>query len=195
MYVPAYTRVGDPEILREVIRDHPFATLTTVRDGVPVATHLPFFLDGDVLVAHMARANPQWRDFDGREVLVVFSGPHAYISPRWYRSPQASVPTWNYVAVHAYGVPEVLDRAGTRDALDRLVAKEEARFPEPWRADEETVAGFIGAIVAFRIPIRRIEGKLKLSQNREGEDAVRVREALEGDAPEVARWMRRVQGG
>ncbi|MGH6617911.1 MAG: FMN-binding negative transcriptional regulator, partial [Alphaproteobacteria bacterium] len=100
MYLPPYFEETDRETLYGVIRDNNFGLLITTVDGAPFATHLPFLLEGDRLVAHMARANPQWRGFErGGEVLCVFQGPHGYVSPRWYAGTRL-VPTWNYVAVH-----------------------------------------------------------------------------------------------
>lgn len=175
MYVPRHFAEGDPEILHGFIRAHSFGLLVTAQDGVPFATHLPFMLDADrgsngTLVAHMARANPQWKSFDGTaEVLVVFSGPHAYVSPSWYDPAVDAVPTWNYAAVHAYGTPVVDDDpAAVRELLARLVAESEAGFAEPWRLESQA-DGYLDSmqkgIVAFDIPITRLEGKFKLNQN------------------------------
>ncbi len=131
MYVPGHFRVDDPETLRAFMRAHAFATLVTVVDGAPFATHVPFLVDdakggeeaaGLVLRAHVARANPQWRTLEEQDALVIFSGPHAYVSPAWYGAAE-SVPTWNYTAVHAYGAgahPERARRRARRAApLDR----------------------------------------------------------------------------
>jgi transcriptional regulator len=196
MYRPPYSRLDDEALAYAIMRAHPFATLVTMpaAGDEPFVSHLPFLVEPGALVAHMARANPQWRHFDGRPVKVVFSGSHAYVSPRWYAAPAEQVPTWNYVAVHATGIPELLDGAGTLDALDRLVAQEEAAFTDPWRAEPALRGELAKAIVAFRIRLTRVEGKLKLSQNRDPEDARRVREALLERAPDVAAWMGRVQG-
>ena len=113
MYIPEPYAVTDREVLYGVIEENNFGLLINQADGAPFATHLPFLIEGDVLVAHMARANPQWRSFAAdREVLCVFQGPHAYISPRWRQSTD-TVPTWNYVAVHVYGVPEIIDDPAT----------------------------------------------------------------------------------
>ena len=192
MYRPALYRSDDRPLLLELMRSYRFATLVTAVDGVPFATHLPFIVDDDALIGHVARANPHWRHFDERPSLVVFAGPHAYVSPRWYRAPAEHVPTWNYAAVHVYGVPELLDSEASIRALDRLVEQEEAGAPHPWIADAAVRDRRAPAIVAFRIPLERVEGKLKLSQNREPEDAARVIAALTEEAPEVAAWMRRV---
>jgi len=187
MYVPKAFAVDDRAALDAVIRDNGFGLLVTQGDGRPFATHLPFLLEGDSLVAHMARANPQWRDFavageaGGAEALCVFQGPHAYVSPRWYAAGNA-VPTWNYVAVHVYGVPQIVDDpAVVYDQMARLTAAYEMGSEAPWDlagADRDTIDGMLRAIVAFRVPITRIEGKFKLNQNRDAADRRGVVAAL-----------------
>src|SRR5689334_13439224 len=111
MYTPSAFRIDDPDLIRAIVRGNPFATLVSVVDGEPVATHIPVLLaeenGQDVLVTHMAKANPQWKGFEGR-VLLIFAGPHGYVSPAWYET-TPNVPTWNYVALHAYGVPEMVE--------------------------------------------------------------------------------------
>ncbi|MDD9906949.1 MAG: FMN-binding negative transcriptional regulator [Rhodospirillaceae bacterium] len=190
MYLPKDFAVEDREMLYGLIRANSFGLLISHVDGQPFATHLPFLLEGDVLVAHMARANPHWLAFaDGGEVLCVFQGPHAYVSPSWYTVENA-VPTWNYTAVHVYGTPEIVDdpQAAYADQ-DKLVDFNEAGFETPWRLgarDRDFVDGMIRAIVNFRIPIARIEGKFKLSQNRPEEDRERVAAQLEASADPAA---------
>ena len=185
MYVPKAFREDDVARLHEFIRAWSFGLLVTDVDGVPGATHLPFVLDAAAgaqgrLIAHVARANPQWQTFDGtRQALAVFGGPHAYVSPTWYAASPA-VPTWNYAAIHAYGHPRILEGAeATRDAVERLVREHDAS----WRlADQpvEFVAGMLRGIVAFELPIDRLEGKLKLSQNRPAADRPGIVRALRG---------------
>ena len=142
----------------------------------------------------MARANPQWRDVHG-EVMAVFSGPHAYVSPSWYEE-EGTVPTWNYVAVHAYGTLHVVeDRDSLLDILRRSVAAYESPLPEPWPFDESAghVEMLLKAIVGFRIEITRLEGKWKLSQNHsEGRRRKVVRalaERPDEDSKEIARMI------
>lgn len=207
MYVPKDFVLDDPRRIAEVIRTHSFAALITALDGEPPqATHLPFLYDPargpkGTLLAHMARANGHWRDLArlagaGGEALVVFQGPHAYVSPRWYETGPA-VPTWNYVAVHAYGTPRLLDDpAGVRALLERLVATHEAGAAAPWSLDGQDpgyLARMMRAIVAFEVPVARLEAKAKLSQNRPPEDRRRVVSSLfaggEPLATEVAVWM------
>jgi transcriptional regulator len=172
------------------MRRESFATLVTVDEtGTPFATHLPFLLDAGrgplgTLIGHVARRNPQWRHFAaGRPALVIFQGAHAYVSPAWYEV-HPSVPTWNYEAVHAYGVPAVVeDPARVEAVLGALVQTYEGSRPQPWRMASlpaEYVARMIRGIVAFEVPIDRLEGKAKLSQNRDAADQARVRAALLG---------------
>ena len=192
MYLPRHFAESDRARLHALMREHEFATLVTVVEGKPFATHLPLLLDPDrgehgVLLGHMARANPQWRGFDGTaEALAIFAGPHAYVSPRLYAT-HPSVPTWNYAAVHAYGAPRLLEEEAARGLLARTVARYEGTGDGAWSMDglpEDYVAGMLRGLVAFEIEIARIEGKFKLSQNRPEEDRRRVAAALgKGDDP------------
>lgn len=178
MYCPTNFVEDDRQTLDAVIRANSFGLLVSTLDGAPYATHLPFMLDGDRLLAHMARANPQWQGFEaGTEVLCIFQGPHAYVSPNWYAREKA-VPTWNYVAVHVHGVPRIVDDPSECLAMQRrLVAEFEAGSETPWTMDglpESYLAVQLRAIVNFEIPVTRIEGKFKLNQNRTAEDRAGV---------------------
>jgi transcriptional regulator len=197
MYLPKAFDASERARCHALIQAESFATLvTTDETGLPFATHLPVLLDGDrgslgTLLAHVARPNPQWRHFGpGRPALVVFQGPHAYVSPSWYAT-HPSVPTWNYVAVHAYGVPRLVEEAAAvKVMLGRLVHTYEAGRPEPWTVESlpvEYVDRMIKGIVAFEIPIDRLEGKAKLSQNRSPEDQARVAAALRADGDGLSR--------
>ncbi len=202
MYIPKPFSIDDAGALHAFMRRHAFATLVTAPEGVPTASHLPFLIDagGDgppVLHAHMARANPQWQDFAAiDEALVIFLGAHAYVSPSWYANP-GLVPTWNYTAVHAYGKPRLIEDAAAALAhLERLVAVHEGAFETPWRPEslgDGVAEGMVRGIVAFEMPIERLEGKFKLSQNRKSEDragaAAGLRATGNPDALEVARLM------
>ena len=178
MYIPKSFAETDAAILYQFMRDHNFASLVTQHDGQLAATHLPFMLDAErgVLQAHLARANDQWKAFDGGEALVIFQGPHAYVSPTWYET-HPSVPTWNYTAVHVYGSPRVVDdEPTTRRMLRELVENHEhGRRPE-WdmALPEEYFQTMLKAIVFFELPIARIEGKFKLNQNRSEADQASV---------------------
>lgn len=203
MYQPEAFREDDLGTIHEFVETHAFGVLVTAPEGVPVASHLPFHLErarGErgTLVAHMARANSQWSHFrTGGEALVVFAGPHGYVSPRWYAK-RTNVPTWNYTAVHAYGRPRVFeDEARVRDALAALARTYEAGAADAWSLEdlpENAVQALTRAIVAFEIPIERLEAKFKLSQNRPVEDRERVARALRAATPPngpLAEWMER----
>ena len=175
MYIPAYTRVDDRERINAFIHAYGFGSVVTIRDEIPWASHLPVLFDesAGLLRSHMARANEQWRHFQPhREVLCIFHGPHAYISPSWYVQ-QHDVPTWNYGAVHVYGVPQIIDQ---REALKQIVLdttnKYEALVPRSWMLplSDDELNGMLRAIVGFTIRITRIEAKFKLGQNRSAED-------------------------
>ena len=201
MYIPSHFRQSDRGVLHALIESNSFATLVSVHDGLPFASHLPFLLDAGrgvhgTLLAHMARANPQWRDFaDGRELLAIFQGPHAYITPSWYATEQ-HVPTWNYAVVHAYGVPRIIDDPDEMMAmLARLVRVNEAGFERPWKMkDDPWTRGLLSAVVGFEIEMTRLEGKFKLSQNRDTEDYAGVLDALgrsdRADDREMAAMMK-----
>lgn len=202
MYLPKSFEVTDPDKLAEVMRRFSFATLITTTDGVPFATHLPVLhrtLAGTagVLVGHVARANPQWQHFANEtESLAIFSGPHAYVSPTWYAT-ELAVPTWNYIAVHAYGVPRVVEDEEWMEALlDEMVQRYESNRPQPWpnQLPDDFRRNLLKSIVGFEMPITRIEGKFKLSQNRLAQDQVNVVGELSSsanpDARAVADWMR-----
>ncbi|MBT5413603.1 MAG: FMN-binding negative transcriptional regulator [Rhodospirillaceae bacterium] len=177
MYVPKPFVETDPAVLHRLIETHDFALLV-VSGGpgeAPEAVHLPVVLDPargprGTLESHMARANPLWRRFEsGGEVLVVFQGAHGYVSPTWYQAPEASVPTWNYEAVHAYGTPRLIeDMEAARAQQARLVARYESA-PGGWRMDgtkEGLVDGLLRGIAPFEIEIARLEGVRKLNQNK-----------------------------
>lgn len=186
MYTPPAFQLDEIPRLHALMRQYPFALLLTAHDGGIAATHLPFMVDSargqyGTLIAHMARANEHWKLFDGRRAaLVVFTGPHAYISPSWYEDP-ATVPTWNYAVVHAHGRPAIVaDRVRVREILEQLVAIHEAHVHPPWRTAQadEYIEDQMQYIVAFEIPIVRLEGKFKLNQNRSRGDQQGVVRAL-----------------
>ena len=200
MYIPAHFVQPDQDQLHDAIERYSFGLLVSGSGENLVASHLPLLLNRQggprgTLVGHMARANPQWQSAAGQPVLAILSGPHAYISPTWYMAERV-VPTWNYIAVHAYGRLELIDdEAAALELLHRTVERYEASQPRPWRlADQpaDLIAGLARQIAAFRIPIERLEGKWKLSQNHPAERRERVIGALlplGGDAAEIARLM------
>lgn len=191
MYVPAHFSVTDDEALFGLIRENPLGVLVTNGRGGLDANHLPFELDpkeGErgVLRAHVARANPVWREVeDGAEALVVFRAEHVYVSPNWFPSKHEfhkQVPTWNYRVVHAHGTITIRDEEPfLRGLVGRLTTVHEATQPKPWKmsdAPEDYIAAMLRSIVGIEIAITRLVGKFKLSQNRELRDRLSLGEAL-----------------
>jgi transcriptional regulator len=171
MYSPTYNRLEDRAELVAFMRANSFAVLVTGTGGTLHASHLPVrVLEKDekiVLDMHMAKNNPQWKEFFDDEVMVVFAGPHAYVSPRWYED-QERVPTWNYAAIHAYGVPLlVAEKSAKRESQRRLVADMDPQWLPKFDAlSEKYVDMMLEGIVNFEIPVTRLETRWKLSQNR-----------------------------
>jgi len=189
MYIPPAFK-DDLESIRKTIRNARLANLVTATTDGPVATPLPLFLDESegeqgTLYGHVAKANPQWRLPPLGEALAIFTGPEAYVTPSWYATKQETgkvVPTWNYVAVHAYGPVEFFhEPERLLDVVTRLTSKHEGARAEPW-AVSDAPADFIAAqlrgIVGVRIPVTRFEGKRKMSQNRPEADRVGVAAGL-----------------
>jgi transcriptional regulator len=182
----------------DFIDTYGFAIMVSHENNAPIATHLPLVLDreNEMLTGHFAKANRQWKGIEGQEVLVIFHGPHHYISSSWYETNQ-SVPTWNYIAVHVYGTVEIMtERDEILASLRQLVDKYEGPG-STYRIDasnEAFVQGLMDGIVAFRLKMNRIEGKWKLSQNHSRERQMRVIEALESidteNAKSIAKQMR-----
>jgi transcriptional regulator len=207
MYSPRFNQVHDRGILLETMRAHSFATLFGPVSGEPAgdsvaATHLPLVIKDEgehgLIEGHFAKANPHWQFLAGRETLVVFVGPHSYVSPALYTE-HLSVPTWNYIAVHACGTLSLVDDDPGKEALlADLIARHDPAYLEHWRGLPE---GFrrtmLAGIMGFRIPIACIEGKFKLSQNRAPEERRNVHAAQSVGSPEervLARWMERLLG-
>jgi transcriptional regulator len=183
VYIPSHFAETRPEVLADFIRDHNFGILISAGGDGVIASHIPFLYDVErgphgTLWGHLARGNPQLKELGaGREALAIFEGPHGYITPRWYATHPA-VPTWNYSIVHAYGTLEPIEEVGE---LERLVARladhHEAGAASPWRlADqpEKYRQGMLRGISGFAIRVTRLEGKFKLSQNRDATDRARV---------------------
>ena len=202
LYTPQLFDPHDRAAICRLMHDHPFATLVTPGAGEPRVSHVPLLLLSNcepygTLVGHVARANPHWKEAAGVESIAIFHGPHAYVSPSWYREPAKAVPTWNYATVHAHGTLEVMaDPVETRGVLDALVQRFESGREAPWRfgMPERERDALVNAIVAFRLRIKRLDAKFKLSQNRPVEDRVRVIAALEAEpyaeAQATAAWMK-----
>lgn len=194
MYLPRHFTETRVEVLHDLIRRFPLGTLVaTTPDGLE-ASHVPFEIDPQpepfgTLRCHLARANPLWQQIGAdREVLVVFQGEQAYVSPSWYPTKQQDsrvVPTWNYVAVHAYGVAKVTqDAAWLRRMVEGLTHRHEQGRADPWHVSDapgEYIDKMLGAIVGVEIPLTRLLGKWKLSQNRTVADRQGVVAGLERD--------------
>jgi len=186
MYIPPFNRVDDHDRILTFIADYGFATVISADGGNLVASHLPVLLDSSdgewgTLRSHMARANPQWRHFEsGNEVLCIFHGPHAYISPSWYAM-QHTVPTWNYGAVHVYGTPKLVDEAALRQIVLDTTERYESGMVVPWQIPltESEIGKMLKAIVGFSIAITRVEAKFKLGQNRSTEDQEKMLKSLQ----------------
>ena len=204
MYIPRFNQVTDRALLIEAMRAHSFAVvfgpLSGSAEPPQAATHLPLVVKDEgehgVLEGHFARANTHWSALAGHTTLVVFSGPHSYVSPTLYTE-ELSVPTWNYIAVHAQGTLELVEDAPGKDALLKdLIAEHEPAYADRWRVLPE---GFrrtmLAGIIGFRIPIARIEGKFKLSQNRKEAERRNIRATQAVGTPDqqsLAAWMERL---
>lgn len=206
MYIPSFNRVEDRELIAEFINEYGFATLITRGPDGTWASHLPVLHDRSenghgILRSHMARANQQWRHLEsGEEVLCIFYGPHAYISPSCYVM-QHTVPTWNYAVVHVYGVPTILDEPALKQIVYDTTSKYESAMAQPWKVplSESELGAMLKAIVGFSIEITRVEAKFKLGQNRSKEDQDKMLQALR-EAPdcgsrELAQFISRQHAG
>lgn len=206
MYTPAAFALTDTASLHRILRDHPLGMLVTQGEAGLDADHLPFEFDADTgplgtLRAHVARANPLWQGAAvGREVMVVFRGEQAYVSPNWYPSKQEThrhVPTWNYEVVHAHGTLAVHDDPRfLRGLLGRLTRRHEAGEPRPWSmadAPADYLEAMLAQVVGIEVTITALTGKSKMSQNREPRDRAGVAQTYE--ARGQGELARRVRGG
>jgi transcriptional regulator len=202
LYVPPHFTAGERAAIARIVHDHPFATLVTPALPEPLVTHLPLLHIADcephgTLIGHFARANPHGQESATGESIAIFHGPHAYVSPSWYAEPAAAVPTWNYAVVHAHGRIELAQRpAETQAILDLMIHRFESARPAPWQLglDRDRLQAMVSAIVGFRLKVKRIEAKFKMSQNRSRDDRSRVAAALDAepyaDAAATAAWVR-----
>ena len=183
MYIPRANTEDRPEVLRQMMAAHPLAAVVTMTAGGLVASHIPLVHEEDgsefgVLKGHVSRANNQWKDLtEGIDALAIFAGPQHYISVGWYPGTYEDgkeVPTWNYVVVHAYGPLRIVhDAEWMISHLQSLTDTHEAVFPNPWKVSDapaEFIDTLVKGIVGFELPIRRLEGKWKVSQNRTERD-------------------------
>lgn len=183
MYTPNHFKADDEKTLLEFMRKYSFATLISCQPE-PAVTHLPLAVRGGPplrLLGHVARANRHWQSFDGRrEVLVIFNGPHAYVSPSLYENP-VSVPTWNYAVVHAHGTPHLREDAGA--VLEEVIEFYDPSYMPRWRAlPDEYRERMKKKIVAFEVRVNRVEGKFKLSQDRTRVDRENIIRHFDGEA-------------
>ena len=191
MYLPKHFEETRVQTLHELIRAHPLGALVVLTSRGLAANHIPFEVEPDpapfgTLRGHIARANPLWRDFSPDvEALAIFQGPGTYISPSWYQTKRETakvVPTWNYAVVHAHGaVRFIVDRAWLRGFVEKLTSRHEAGRREPWKvtdAPADYIDKQLGAIIGIEIPITRLVGKWKVSQNRPTQDRDGVVEGL-----------------
>lgn len=186
MYIPTAFREENIEKLVAFMRANSFATLISVRDHVPVASHVPLVVtlqDNVVtLTGHLAKLNPQWQSFGEHESLAVFTGPHAYVSPSAYEKHE-NVPTWNYIAVHAYGVPQTITLNSSRKSMDTMIDAMIDTYGPDYKSQWHSLSdgyrdGMMHGIVGFEIIVTRLDGKYKLSQNRSSADQANVAHAL-----------------
>lgn len=201
MYTPKFNQVSDRAILLEAMQSYSFAILFGP-SGELRATHLPLIVKDEgehgTLLGHFARANDHWSALDGRETLVIFPGPHTYVSPSLYTEP-ISVPTWNYIAIHACGMLSTIDdEPGKLALVEQLILQHEPAYLDRWRAMPDGYRRtMLAGITGFRIPIARIEGKFKISQNRAPQERLAVQSAHASgsdDQRQLARWMERLIG-
>jgi transcriptional regulator len=184
VYIPEFNRQEDRATILAFMRANPFAILVSNVDGIPFATHLPLLIEeaGDQIIiqGHMAKANAHWKSMkETEESLIIFHGPHAYISPTLYEH-RESVPTWNYAAVHVYGEPTLFtDEESLRATLHRMIDTFESSYMAQWsELSGEYQSRMMKHIVGFNIKVKRLEGKFKLSQNRTKGEQARVIQAL-----------------
>jgi transcriptional regulator len=202
MYIPKHFEETDLEVLHGLIRAHPLGALVALGNDGLEANHIPFLVDSraaacGVLHGHMARANPMWKSLAaGSRVLVIFQGAEGYITPSWYATKRENgkvVPTWNFVVVHAHGSVRVIDDAAwLHGHLEQLTREHEARREQPWQvsdAPREFIEQNVAHLVGLEIPIARLEGKWKLSQNRSARDREGVVEGLRREGGDAALAM------
>ncbi len=199
MYIPPHFKVPESETLKSILPEASFAVMvSTGEDGLPFITHLPVSYDPNggygngCIYGHVSKANDHHKLF-GKPARMVFSGPHAYVSPRFYAT-DLNVPTWNYVTVHATGTPVPLqDPDRVLKVLQDLTTENEAPQDNPWsidQLDEKRVQGLLKGIVAFEMPVGRLEAKAKLGQNKSAEDRQALFDALEGS--EIGGWQKSI---
>jgi transcriptional regulator len=177
----------DPDLVRELVREHPWGTLVTTTSAGLAASHYPVMLDeeapGLTLLTHLGRPDDEVLEIDRGEVMVIVQGHHGYISPGWYSESERLVPTWNFTVAHLYGTPQILGEEENLEVLTRLVDHFERRLDEPFHLDREEAAPIAKGTIGLRIPIDRFEMKRKLSQNKDEESRRNIIGALRDVGP------------
>lgn len=202
MYLPKHFEETRVAVLHELVRAYPLGALVAPTAGGLEANHIPFEVDPEpmpfgTLRGHIARANPLWREASrDAQALVIFQGPDTYVSPSWYRTKRETakvVPTWNYAVVHAHGALHWIDdRAWLRAFVEKLTNRHEAVRRDPWKvtdAPPDFIEKQLGAIIGLEIPMRRLVGKWKVSQNRPAQDRAGVAEGLSNEGGDAAAAM------
>ena len=204
MYTPSFNTFTDGQEIVAFMRRYSFATIVTQVDGLPVATHLPFLVkeekDKIILQAHFAKANPQWKEIEGNTSLIIFTEPHAYISPSNYEKVE-NVPTWNYIAVHAYGKAHILEGVEQKtELLKHTINAFESAYLQQWEElPEQYRLKMMNGIVAFEIDVADLQAKKKLSQNRselERENIIlTLSQSTDTNEREIAAYMIKLPDG
>lgn len=185
MYIPKHFSSNDKEQIICFMNEYSFAAIISLQEAIPVATHLPFVIEkrGEdiVIISHFARANEQWKELEQQTALVIFTEPHAYISPKYYDT-KLNVPTWNYVAIHAYGkVVIIKEKDKVEEVLEKTIRYYEASYQQQWnQLPDKFKEGLIKGIVPFEITITDLQAKYKLSQNRTENEKKKVIDSLKG---------------
>lgn len=183
MYIPKLYQITEQEEKIEFIKKYSFGTIISIVENTPIATHLPFLVSENnhelILASHFARANPQWKNIEQSNVLIIFSEPHAYISPTHYEK-ELNVPTWDYMAVHVYGKVQIREtKEKTLEILEKTIQNFEPAYQKQWDGlPEEYKSNMLKGIVAFEIKVDDIQGKKKLSQNKTEKEQQNIIEAL-----------------
>lgn len=202
MYIPRHFLATDQEELIAFMQKYSFATLVSAENNIPLATHLPFLVrkidDRIILSSHFARANPQASSITGADILVIFSEPHAYISPRYYEK-EENVPTWNYLAVHAYGRAAIIDdEAGKLSLMERTISNYEVEYLDQWsRLSDAYKIRMLKGIVAFDVVVSDLQGKKKLSQNKTAVERENIigafSQSTDSNEVQIAEYMKQNQ--
>lgn len=198
MYIPTHFQATDQPELLAFMQQYSFATIVTARDNHPVASHLPFVVlerEGQVMLyAHFAKANPQWQDLASQTALVIFSEPHAYISPKHYEK-ELSVPTWNYISVHAYGKARLITDSGEALSLmEQMIMTYEADYKQQWdKLPSDFKSKMLNGIVSFEITVTDLQAAKKLSQNKTAAERQSISAELSASSDsnerEIGRFM------